>query len=83
LERQFRAHVGLTPKQFLRTMRFQYLLKCIQQTPDTSLTRLAYETGYYDQAHFIHEFKQLAGITPTQYLTQTRLLAINFMQLPA
>jgi len=83
LERQFRAHVGLTPKQFLRTMRFQHLLKCIQQAPEASLTQLAYETGYYDQAHFIHEFKQLAGITPTQYLTQTRLLAINFMQLPA
>ena len=80
LERKFRDNIGLSPKQFLRTIRFQYLLKLLQQAPDDSLTRLAYNAGYYDQSHFIHEFRLLAGITPGQYITQTRLLAINFMQ---
>lgn len=83
LERMFREQVGLSPKQFLRTIRFRSLLKAMQQQPHATLTQLAYDAGYYDQPHFNREFRMLAGITPKQYMTQARRLALNFMQLPA
>lgn len=81
LERKFREQVGLSPKQFLRTIRFRHQLKSLQQRPAPTLTQLAHNAGYYDQPHFNKEFRMLAGITPKQYMTETRLLAINFMQL--
>ncbi|HEV8539016.1 MAG TPA: AraC family transcriptional regulator, partial [Bacteroidota bacterium] len=39
-----------------------------------NLTGVAYDCGYYDQSHFIREFKDFAGITPTKYLSETRTL---------
>jgi AraC-like DNA-binding protein len=46
-----------------------------------SLTELAYTAGYYDQAHFIREFTNLVGITPSQYNANTQRLAVNVMLL--
>ena len=45
------------------------------------LTGIAYESGYFDQAHFIKEFKKYTGITPHQYQAQARPLALNFLEL--
>jgi len=42
--------------------------------PDTDLTGLAYECGYFDQAHFIKDFKAFAGRTPSDYARQMRKL---------
>jgi AraC-like DNA-binding protein len=42
--------------------------------PDADLTELAHECGYFDQAHFIREFKAFAGKTPTQYARQMRAM---------
>jgi AraC-like DNA-binding protein len=61
--------VGLTPKLTSRIFRFQRALAAangVQTTPDWS--DLAVDCGYYDQAHLIHEFQQLAGLTPSDYL---------------
>jgi AraC-like DNA-binding protein len=80
LERKFREDIGLSPKQFSRTIRFQRLLKRLQHNTEDSLTQTAYEAGYYDQSHFIREFKAMAGIPPKQYLRHSRL-ALNFMRL--
>jgi AraC-like DNA-binding protein len=82
LERKFREQIGLSPKQFLRTIRFRQLLKALQQRPAPTLTQLAHDAGYYDQPHLNREFRQLAGITPREYLSARRL-ALNFMQLPS
>ncbi|WP_438865391.1 helix-turn-helix domain-containing protein [Neptunicella sp.] len=66
LERLFKQWVGLTPKQFSRINRVDYARQSLKQF-DLSLTDTAYQAGYYDQAHFNHEFKQVVGITPGQY----------------
>lgn len=66
-ERVFKKMVGLTPKQFLKVIRFQYTLLMHQQYPNETLTELAYRCGYYDQAHMINDFRDLSGITPSQY----------------
>lgn len=69
-ERIFKQFVGLSPKQYLKVIRFQYALFEHQQRPTQSLTQLAYSCGYYDQSHMINDFRKLSGITPRQYFTE-------------
>ncbi len=66
----FRQHVGMTPKSFLKVMRFQKAIREIEQNRQVTWARIAYESGYYDQAHFINDFKTFSGFTPSQYLTR-------------
>lgn len=63
LEKRFRREVGATPKQFASLLRFREILK--HRQPD--LTKAAYEAGYFDQAHFIRDFKAFTGETPGKY----------------
>ncbi|MCF2505779.1 helix-turn-helix domain-containing protein [Dyadobacter sp. CY107] len=81
LERAFDLHIGLSPKLYCRIARLQRYLKLRKNSPDMSLTVLGYEAGYYDQAHFIKDFSDLAGITPSQYDQNTNRLAVNLMQI--
>ncbi len=69
-ERKFTDMVGISPKQFMRVVRFQRALFIRQNNPLISLTQLAYDAGYYDQPHMIADFKQLSGLTPGQYFAQ-------------
>ncbi len=64
----FHRQVGLTPKVFCRVIRFQRVLKLLHKTKDVDWTGIALDCGYYDQAHFIHDFQAFSGLTPTQYL---------------
>lgn len=77
LERQFNTVVGLSPKRFCNIIRVHAFLKHLQTT--SHLTSKAYETGYFDQAHLIREFKQITGLTPSQYLQNTVPLAVNLL----
>ncbi len=67
LERKFSAVVGLSPKQLSKTIRLQTTLKMLINKKFTSLTGLAYEGEYYDQAHFIRDFKEFTGLTPKEF----------------
>lgn len=62
LEKRFRQVVGTTPKKFASLIRFKHALHSHQ--PEDLLTGLAYEAGFYDQAHFIKEWKVITGETP-------------------
>lgn len=76
-QRIFCEHVGMTPKEFMRIMRFHKALCALQKNPTKNFMSLACECGYYDQAHMANEFKFILGYTPTQYVeicTQYRLL---------
>lgn len=75
LERQMKEIVGMGPKQFQRIARFNAMLSHIQQQADRRpWTEIAYQFGYYDQAHFIKEFKLFYGKTPTAYSTNDEIL---------
>jgi AraC-like DNA-binding protein len=66
----FSNEVGLTPKLFARVRRFQQVLQQICIGTDLSWADVAADCGYFDQAHFIHDFKEFSGINPTAYLAQ-------------
>lgn len=63
----FRQATGLSPKRYARLMRFQQLMAALRGAPAESLSALAFDAGYSDQAHMNREFREFAGITPLQY----------------
>jgi AraC-like DNA-binding protein len=64
----FRNEVGLTPKLFCRVRRFQQVLRLISSGARIHWPNVALESGYFDQAHFIHDFRAFSGINPSAYL---------------
>lgn len=64
----FRDEVGLTPKVYSRVMRFQSVLQRVAAMREVDWADVALACGYYDQPHFIHDFRAFSGLTPTQYL---------------
>ncbi len=67
-ERNFKDQTGFTPKTFSRIVRFKSLVSQYKKEIST-LTQAAYEFGYYDQAHFIQDFKQFSGYNPHAYFS--------------
>ncbi len=65
----FRTHVGLTPKGFQRLQRFWFAINKAHYQTEIDWADLALDCGYYDQAHFIHEFQTFAGIAPSTWLS--------------
>lgn len=78
-ERIFAHGVGSSPKQFLRTIRFQASILAKERYPALSLTQLAHQCGYYDQAHMITDYKKLTGFTPRQYFANGRAVSDYFI----
>jgi AraC-like DNA-binding protein len=65
----FSQYTGLPPKLFCKINRFQHSLNLVN-TNEQNLTTIAYEAGYFDQSHFIKEFKSFTGITPNSFAAQ-------------
>jgi len=66
LQKIFVQYTGLTPKLYSKINRFQKSLILIGRS-DLNLTSVAYQSGYFDQSHFIREFKSFTGITPSGF----------------
>ncbi len=66
----FEEAVGLTPKVFCRLLRFQEALRRTHKGQPIRWADLALSCGYFDQAHFIHDFQAFAGMSPSVYLAQ-------------
>lgn len=64
LLRRFNEQIGIPPKEFARVTKFIHSLNVLKNYPQMSLTEVAYESGYYDQAHFIHDYQEFAGYSP-------------------
>ena len=68
LERHFKFHLGLSPKQFTNIIRNQFARKLIREFyPARTFTDIAAQSGYYDQAHFNSAMKKYAGTAPSSY----------------
>lgn len=77
LERLFNKYVGATPKQFLRLSRFQSILNRLMKTTRGSLTTLAHDFEFHDQAHFIRDFQSFTGSSPLEFLKEKRSFKQN------
>ncbi len=78
LERRFAAAIGLSPKQLSKIIRVQNVLKVLLNGQFTSLTALAYNGEYYDQAHFIKDFKEFTGLTPKAFYSENLKMSSLF-----
>jgi AraC-like DNA-binding protein len=66
----FRDETGFTPKVFCRIRRFQQALGRMEGRKKVEWAGVALDCGYFDQAHFIHDFRAFSGINPSSYLQQ-------------
>lgn len=71
IEQKFLANTGLSIGAFSRKIRFQKAVNLLgQYNAEESLTGFGLSAGYYDQSHFISEFKEFTSVTPSVYLKQ-------------
>jgi AraC-like DNA-binding protein len=80
-ERRFFKKVGLSPKYYARVRRIGYLMNLIAGKKKVDWAKLFSECEYYDQSHFIKDFLEFTGRTPTQYLEENMELA-NLVEKP-
>jgi len=79
----FRDEVGLAPKLFCRVRRFCRVVQGIEGQELANWLDVAEANGYYDQAHFIHDFREFSGLSPTQYLHWRLKENFGHVQVPA
>ena len=78
LTRNFISCVGIKPKMLARIIRFHRVLKLIEQGELNNFTAIAFEGGFYDQAHFIKDFKEITGLNPKKYFSENLEMAKFF-----
>ena len=64
----FKRQVGVAPKAYLRIMRFQKAISEIEERKEVNWAIISQDCGFYDQAHFINDFKFFSGFTPEEYI---------------
>jgi len=72
LRRLFLEQTGLTPKHLARVIRFRESVSRLGQAKRGDWAQVALDCGYYDQAHFINEFRELSGYRPAEYSALSR-----------
>lgn len=75
LQKLFLQYTGVTPKLYHKINRFQRSLTLVTKK-EIPLTSVAYDCGYFDQSHFIREFKSFTGITPSHYAAKSFPVAL-------
>jgi len=68
LEREFKYKIGISPKHYLRITRINEVLRLLDENHPIDLTSVAYQCGYFDQSHFIHDFQKITGSNPTIFI---------------
>lgn len=66
-ERTFSKYVGINPKKYASIVRFQNVIQMRREHKNSSMFQLAFDNGYYDHAHFIHDFKSFTGLSPKEF----------------
>lgn len=80
LERMFRKRVGLSPKLYTRIIRFAYIFQLVEGNEKINGSELGVASGYYDQSHFIRNFKAFTGEDPSRYFFDEPNLANFFLK---
>lgn len=79
LQRQVKKSLGVSPKSFSNVMRMKYVLHLINNSSEHHWQDILYQNGYYDQSHFIKDFKRYTGKTPLQFLRESTSLSRYFI----
>jgi AraC-like DNA-binding protein len=66
----FKKQVGVPPGQYMKIMRFQKTIHEIERAGSVHWSEIALQNGFYDQAHFNHEFRYYSGFTPGAYMVR-------------
>jgi AraC-like DNA-binding protein len=74
----FKRQVGIAPKAYLKIIRFQKVISEIEQRKEVNWTFISQDCGFYDQAHFINDFKFFSGFTPEEY-TKAKNDILNYV----
>ena len=77
LERRFKVTVGISPKLYIRIVRFQFALRLMRQKQFSKLSDIAFELGYADQSHFIRDIREFSNYTPKGLSQEVSDLIIN------
>ncbi len=81
IEQRFLASTGLSMGNFVRKMRFQHAVNILRYKTNLPLTHVGLEAGYYDQSHFIREFKEFSSVTPKEFVRQNANTNSNVSEL--
>jgi len=76
IQRQFKKHYGLTPQMVISVIKFQHCLKVLSEQPSD---RNHLIENYYDQSHFINEFKKNIGLTPVEFIKFSKLRKVSLL----
>lgn len=74
----FKRQVGVAPKRYMKIMRFQKAILEIEKDASAHWSEIALRNGFYDQSHFIHEFRDFSGFTPGEY-AKRKTGALNYV----
>jgi AraC-like DNA-binding protein len=66
--KRFNEEVGMSPKEYSRVIRIRNILQLLGADPRPTLTELTYHMGYFDQSHFIRDFRAVMGMSPKHFL---------------
>lgn len=67
LERSFNRYIGITPKEFISFVRYQFAYSQIKENAGVkSLSEIAFDTGYFDHSHLTNEMKKYSGFVPSE-----------------
>jgi AraC-like DNA-binding protein len=68
--RHFTTQIGVAPKRYQRMLRFHHAVALKRDLPGISWTDVCQEAGYYDQSHFIAEFREMGGAAPSRFMAE-------------
>ena len=77
IERKFLSKLGVSPKKYCRIVRIFNALKIPENHSTYKLSSIAFDNGFYDQAHFTKEVKHFTGMTPKEYFELDRSIQTN------
>jgi len=77
LEREFKRKIGVTPKLYMRIARLNEVYQKLEQNRPLAFTKVAFDCGYSDQAHFIRDFKSFMGVKPTLFIREKDRFIVN------
>ncbi len=78
LNRKFHQVVGISPKCYAKLFQLHYVIQLMHFNKYSSLQEIAYETEFYDPAHFSHRFKELTGFTPHEFIKSDKHIALDY-----